>query len=344
MARNDRPNRQPLFDTQKSTEKPKEPEVLAGPPVEPPKPSENSAQMEATKVLEAQCSLLQGQVEAKDKLLSALDEELKLHKSILEEMQKDRDAALEKRNAAVRMAESALAGKDKEIAELEAELDKLTTPSMLPESGWSSPRARELVQAVSVVDQPYLLGDMLAMLAPHAGETGSNETATDTLGRVLVERGRNLSREESLVKECKQERSRADAAEQRVATLQAALVARRAPDATSGTVLADVERALTPVLSTHWPSGTRPLASEAVSRVVEEWKGLRAFFSDKPLVALAVKDESTSAVADRFSLLLLEWDGKRLSPTALETVRPWGDIHPRLQHMLNTRLVPKPFR
>lgn len=211
----------------------------------------------------------------------------------------------------------------------------------MPESGWSSPRARELVEAVPEKDRNLLLGDLLAMLAPHAGETGANETATDTLTRLLRHLDANREHSEAMTKmarEVNEENYRLRGALDKA---QSALVARRAPDALGTVTIGHMTSTLTEAGLN--PSGDGGVVA-TMKRVLSEWQGLRAFFSDKPLVALAVKDESTPAVADRFSLLLLEWDGKRLSPTALETVRPWGDIHPRLQHMLNTRLVPKPFR
>jgi hypothetical protein len=239
------------------------------------------------------------------------------------------------------------------LSEVLTILDKMNERGLegdpLPAKGWSSPRARELVEAVQA--QPglrasdvraLLLGDLLVQLAPHVGETGQNETATDTLRRIIEEGRRNAAREESLVAECQQERERANTLEEKHAKLQAALTARRSAineaHAQAREVAETLQREGLPVVA------STDEAMGQFHRIVQEWKGLRGFLSAAPLVAVAVRDDSTKEVRERYTVLLLEWDGKQVAVSTFDAGMPWQDVAPRMRGLVETRLVPEPHR
>jgi hypothetical protein len=215
----------------------------------------------------------------------------------------------------------------------------------LPLGGWASATARQLVEAVSPNDRALLLGDLLAQLLPHTGEQGQNETASDVVRRIINDLELHKT---SLTRAHADLQTRArqiDELSERMVKIQSAMVARRAPDAEAGALIEQVERALHPVLAVHWPSGKRPLAPEAIERVVAEWMGLRAFFSDAPLAAVAVRDDGHKGpVRERYSLLVLKWDGKAVSTTVIEGTRPWGDISPYLEQTTRKHLIPAAYR
>lgn len=261
----------------------------------------------------ARCQVLQDALKRETARADAADREAKEWQSLAGQMEKDLDA--------LRAAPP--------------------TPAELPASGWSSERARELVRAVSVVDQPYLLGDLLELLAPHVGETGANEGAADTLRRVLKERAEHAFAHgvmsvalDEMTKSA--ERFKADAEK-----LQAAMVARRAPDADAELRMAALIQALGPASAVHQGLVVHALAA----RVVDEWRDLRDLLPKRPMVAVAVRDDSTKEIAERYSVGVLEWDGKAVKFDLLEgPARPWADLVRTMNHAVATRLVPPTFR
>jgi hypothetical protein len=218
----------------------------------------------------------------------------------------------------------------------------------LPASGWSSPRARELVEAVQAQlglrasdVRALLLGDLLVQLAPHVGETGQNETATDTLGRIIHERGEHAFARGVADGALSKTAENAAELSMKVSQLQAAMVARRAPDAEAGSALQGLSAILA---AAGVPAGTIQADLDAVSMIVREWKGLRGFLSAAPLVAVAVRDDSTREVRERYTVLLLEWDGKQVAVSTFDAGMPWQDVAPRMRGLVETRLVPEPHR
>jgi Skp family chaperone for outer membrane proteins len=204
----------------------------------------------------------------------------------------------------------------------------------------SSPRAAELVLLVPPQDRMPLLGDLLEMLMPFAGETGANESAADALRRKLASDAESQEVEHQLREALRYAEQHRDAAMKRAETIQAAMVARRATDADGELRLAEVIQALGPASALLPGLTTHALAAQ----VVREWQGLRGFLSPLPLVAVAVQDESTQELKERYTLLLLEWDGRKLSTTAVERRASWRDVRPRLDTVLATRLIPPTFR
>ena len=273
--------------------------------------------------------------------VAALQDALKRETARADDEYKRVEGALVRATKAEREAQEwqSLAG------QMEKELDTLkkAAPVLagLPTSGWASAAAKALVEHVPADERLLLLGDLLALLAPHAGETGANEGAADTLTRKLGEAQANKVREESLVKECTQERKRADDAEQAHAKLQAAMVARRAPDA--GWIMARDS------IAGYLSDAGKDVASFGVVRgveaLVQEVRGFRAMLSPAPMVAVAVRDDSTKDLAERYSVGVLEWDGKAVKFDLLEgPARPWADLVRVMNHAVATRLVPPTFR
>jgi hypothetical protein len=210
--------------------------------------------------------------------------------------------------------------------------------------GWASERAKELVGRVAPHDRELLLGDLLALLAPHAGETGVNETAADVLRRLVLEHERSGEANQRLGESLFRAGQDLEAANGTIGGLQAALVARRAPDAGAGELLRRIYNAIVDSGPVESVAGAQDLVSGMFPRIITEWRGLRGFLSPQPLAAVAVRDDSTETLAERYSLILMEWDGKHLSPTVLEEARPWADLVRLLQHTVSTRLVPPTFR
>jgi hypothetical protein len=209
--------------------------------------------------------------------------------------------------------------------------------------GWASDRAKELVGRVAPQERDLLLGDLLVLLSIHAGEDGANETATDVLSRKVTEAAMVRLELENLTKSYTNLIEREKWKDRENTSLRGALVARRAPDATAGVVLDQICAAMGD--AAREPGVTGPQDTLGLThRIIREWKGLRGFLSPRPLAAVAVRDDSTEALAERYSLLLMEWDGKHLSPTVLEEERPWADLVRLLQHTVSTRLVPPTFR
>lgn len=224
-----------------------------------------------------------------------------------------------------------------------AKIVNMSTESK-PSFGWSSKRAEDLVKAVPAAERELLLGDLLAQLAPHSGQTGENETATDTLQRLLRHLEANREHSESMTKiarEVNEENFRLKASLERA---QNAMVARRAPDASSGATLERISAVIAENAPGH--DGVSFVSVEdAVRKVVAEWKGLRAMLSPHPMRAVAVRDDSTPALAERYALMFVEWDGKRLNLEMLEgPSTPWMDLVRPMNHAVSTRLVPPAFR
>lgn len=212
----------------------------------------------------------------------------------------------------------------------------------VPAEGWASERAKVLVLGVPPGDRDFLLGDLLTRLVEFTGERGDNEGAVEVLTRKMKELAlatETLTRRDTRLSELTDALNRRDA---QIEKLQGAMVARRAPDDGLASEHARVLAVMDGAIPLRYP--VRGAPSEVLKTVLQEWAALRTFFSAHPLVALAVKDESTREVEDRFTLLLLEWDGKTLSPTVVEERMPWGDLQARMRHLVDTRLVPAHFR
>jgi hypothetical protein len=123
--------------------------------------------------------------------------------------------------------------------------------------------------------------------------------------------------------------------------IQSAMVARRAPDAEAGAMLEGVARIVSKTLGS--PPSMRLL--ETLEAALKELVGLRAFLSEGPLVAVAVRDDGHKGPArERFSLLVLRWDGKAVATTVIEGTRPWGDISPYLEQTVRKNLIPVAYR
>jgi hypothetical protein len=210
--------------------------------------------------------------------------------------------------------------------------------------GGASDRAKELVGRVAPHERELLLGDLLVLLSIHAGEEGANETATDVLRRKVTEAAMVRLELENLTKSYTNLIEREKWKDRENTSLRGALVARRAPDAGAGELLRRIYNAIVDSGPVESVSGAQDLVSGMFPRIITEWRGLRGFLSPQPMVAVAVRDDSTEALAERYSLLLMEWDGKHLSPTVLEETRPWADLVRLLQHTVSTRLVPPTFR
>lgn len=204
---------------------------------------------------------------------------------------------------------------------------------------------KDLVKAVPVKDRLPLLGDLLALLKMVAGETGANETATDILRRKVTE-ATGLSLELAELKkryDVLGQHYRASQAE--VSELKTALVARRAPDAGAGAVVEQLA-ARFQALGFNVPHGpdTGGAVVERVWAIVAEWQGLRAFLSPQPLVAVAVRDDSTEELKERYSLILMDWDGKKLRTTVSGERRPWSELTRPMATAVGKTLVPKTYR
>lgn len=232
------------------------------------------------------------------------------------------------------------------LSEVITSLDKMNEARLdgppLPLNGWSSDTARRLVEAVPPQERVLLLGDLLAQLLPHTGETGQNETASDVLKR-LMEQLRNLEHAleaerrggELVVREHR-------AMGERLATVQSAMVSRRAPDAVAGATLEGLASMLARV--GRAPANDKHLLQE-VDTIVSEWRGLRAFFSEAPFTAVSVRDDGANGpVRERYSLLVLSWDGKAVKTQVVEGTRPWGDISPYLDRTVRLHLIPGAYR
>ena len=214
----------------------------------------------------------------------------------------------------------------------------------MPASGWSSEGARALVMEVPPGDREQLLGDLLVLLRPFVGETGANEGAADVLRRKLAEleaaqhaRKESEAYAASLHKQC-------DAYEGQIQNLRSAMVARRAPGAGDGPTIEGIWASIRAAAPADWIDPMPQEIGFIVRAMASEWHGMRSFLSAQPLVAVALRDDSTASLKERYSLLLLEWNGKALDVTAVEQLMPWGDIQPRLRHLINTRLIPADFR
>jgi hypothetical protein len=211
----------------------------------------------------------------------------------------------------------------------------------LPLNGWASDTARHLVEAVPPHERVLLLGDLLAQLLPHTGEQGQNETASDVLKRIIG----HLDNAERVIADYADKWKKAleerNALAERMVKIQSAMVARRAPDAESAMHMALVVQALGPASPLFPGSTTHGLAA----KVVDEWKSLREFFSEAPLTAVAVRDDGHKGpVRERYSLLVLTWDGKAVKTRLVEGTRPWGDIRPYLDQTVRQSLIPGAYR
>lgn len=244
------------------------------------------------------------------------------------------------------LGKSALAALDELLVALHKSNDAHLEGDALPATGWSSATARQLVEAVG--PQPglrasdvraLLLGDLLAQLLPHTGEVGRNETASDVLKR-LVEKTRHLAaRSSSLEDECTTLRAQQSEMSERMVKIQSAMVARRAPDAD----WIAVRDTIAGFLSGTGLGGYGIV--RGVEALVKEWQGLRAFFSGAPLTAVAVRDDGAKGpVRERFSLLVLSWDGRAVKTQVVEGTRPWGDISPYLDSAVRKHLIPDAYR
>jgi hypothetical protein len=216
----------------------------------------------------------------------------------------------------------------------------------LPLNGWSSDTARQLVEAVPPHERVLLLGDLLKQLLPHTGETGQNETASDVLKRVLMEletlTEATVPRLEQQVLDGEKERN---AMAERMVRAQSAMVARRAPDAEAGGLLEEIYRLIISTGPVEAVKGAPDLIRGMLPKIVSEWRGLRAFFSEAPFVAVAVRDDGHKGpVRERYSLLVLTWDGKAVKTQVVEGTRPWGDISPYLENTVRKNLIPVAYR
>lgn len=212
----------------------------------------------------------------------------------------------------------------------------------LPLDGWASGTARQLVESVPPHERVLLLGDLLAKLLPHTGEHGQNETASDVLKRIMAEvdmlRGA-LTDAGKVVERYEQDRREASA---KMVKVQSAMVARRAPDAEAGAV---AERIAALLARVGFKIGPAAEALDVVGRIVAEWQGLRGFLSEAPLTAVAVRDDGHKGpVRERYSLLVLSWDGKAVQTRVVEGTRPWGDIRTYLEQTVRQNLIPVAYR
>jgi hypothetical protein len=232
--------------------------------------------------------------------------------------------------------------KERNEAALQVETLKKQLLGSTADAPMGSARAAELVLLVPPQDRMPLLGDLLEMLMPFAGETGANESAADALRRKLASDAESQEVEHQLREALRYAEQHRDAAMKRAETIQAAMVARRATWAASGPKLLEMVRILRESGYTCNDDGMEVLT--IFQQIVMEWRGLRGFLSPLPLVAVAVQDESTPELKERYTLLLLEWDGKKLSTTTVERRASWRDVRPRLDAVLATRLIPPTFR
>jgi hypothetical protein len=213
--------------------------------------------------------------------------------------------------------------------------------------GWSSPRAKELVEEVAPHERDLLLGDLLADLARLAGETGKKESAQDVLKRLVQERA-DLALDKGVMLGAQEVAMKAMAEmEAKLATLQAAMVTKRAPDASAGAVLDRLGGLLDNYRRLRGGEKREDFDMLAMQKeMVEEWWALRSLLNpNKPMTAVAVVDDSTPALAERYSLMVLKWDGKALDFELIDgPARPWMDLDRPMRHAVDTRLRPSTFR
>lgn len=291
---------------------------------------------------------------AKEQRTRADDEYQRCEKALLERKALHSDLMVLEQTAAGRAPDIALQtdlGKSAAhaLSEVLTMLDKMNEQRLegpaLPLNGWASSTARQLVEAVPPHERLLLLGDLLTQLLPHAGENAQNETASDVLKRVLQERRALDADAMDWARIAEQHKQERNALAERMVKIQSAMVARRAPDAEAGGLLEDIYRMLVntgPALSVK---GAPDLIRGMLPVVIAEWRGLRSFFSEAPLVAVAVRDDGDKGpVRERYSLLVLEWDGKAVQTRAVEATRPWGDISPYLQQTVLKNLIPVAYR
>lgn len=289
---------------------------------------------------DAQLSALKDALQREKQRADAADREAKEWQSLAGQMQEDSKIQRETFQSAQAKLEQELEQARRRIGVLEARGD------VFPSGGWSSPLAQRLVEQVAPDARLLLLGDLLAFLAPHVGETGVKETAADTLRRKLEHIG--------VVQRARQEmadladalgKQRADL-EQQLYTLQAAMVTERSPDAEHSKLLEQVAEILDNAHRLRGGEKNEAFDIVSVARVlVSEWHGLRELLSKQPMVAVAVRDDSTKALAERYSVGVLEWDGKAVRFDLLEgPARPWSDLIRVMTHAVATRLVPPTFR
>lgn len=215
-----------------------------------------------------------------------------------------------------------------------------------PAPGWISKRAEELVKAVPAAERELLLGDLLAQLAPLVGETGANETAADALRHIISDLALHKQGLERTYENLQTRERQLTDAHDKIEKLKGAMVARRSPDAGAGSVIeafaSDFQR-----LGFKIPVGSEAAAAVLGTNraIIAEWLGLRALLSSQPMRAVAVRDDSTPALAERYALMYVEWDGKRLNLEMLEgPSSPWMDLVRPMNHAVSTRLVPPAFR
>ena len=201
----------------------------------------------------------------------------------------------------------------------------------------------KLADQVPAEDRMGILDDLLAQLQPYTAETGANETASDVLKRIINDwealEIRNHQNAEAHQRFQAELTKMADDNRR----LRDAMVARRAPDAQAGAAL----EAIRATVGAHLPDGKPPAPHEVSGKVTEllaEKKKLEEFFSEKPMTALGVRDDSTPELKERYSVLLVEWDGRKSSTSVLEEKKPWGDLKALTQSTLDQRVVPAPFR
>jgi hypothetical protein len=251
------------------------------------------------------------------------------------------------------LGRSALNAVDEVLDALHKAKDAGLEGDALPAKGWSSDTARQLVEAVG--PQPglrasdarsLLLGDLLALLLPHTGEQGQNETASDVVRRIINDLELHKT---SLTRAHADLQTRArqiDELSERMVKIQSAMVARRAPDAEAGSLLEALGVGLTMVAKDMGITSSVPIQILPIfERMRHEWRGLREFFSEAPFTAVAVRDDGHKGpVRERFSLLVLDWDGKAVKTQVVEAVRPWGDISPYLEQTTRKHLIPAAYR
>lgn len=216
----------------------------------------------------------------------------------------------------------------------------------MPADGWSSPCAKELVEKVPPSERELLLGDLLADLALLAGETGKNESAQDVLARRVHEAAKLRQELEDLQKKYDVLAQHHRAEREHVLELQAAMVAKRSPSAGAEMVLMQVGELVHNAAMELGSDPNTPIQIvPVVERVVNEWSGLRELLGAKPLTAVAVRDDSTPALAERYALMVLRWDGAKLDFEMVDgPARPWVDLARPMRHAVDTKLVPSTFR
>lgn len=227
---------------------------------------------------------------------------------------------------------------------LSAEISKLQWAASAPvksADGWSSPCAKELVEKVPGAERELLLGDLLAELAPLAGETGQKESAQDVVKRILRERA-SLNVDKGVMLAAHDAGTKALVEmEAKLAVLQAAMVTER-PSEEGWIKMRDSIAGYLKGIGMDVDSHGNVRCVEALAREVAAFRQL---LGKKPMTAVAVVDDSTPALAERYSLAVLQWDGTKLNFELIDGPnQPWMSLDRPMRHAVDTRLRPSTFR